>query len=422
MKIDEVVSDLVDKRDRIYATALSFSLWALVAYGVMTFSFTLGDIAREFELSKFETSTLVSSTFFGMLIGALSSGIVADYLGRKYAIVFYSIFSSLFTGLFAFSRSYSALLNFRFLSGVGYGGILPVVSTYLNEFSPKGTRGRNVVILESMWAIGSIILGIVDVSVGFKNWRVDYELALFGFVLVAMALYAKESPKFVFVRGGKEALEKLLNRRIREEIEEIPKERIPLKALFKRDYIRITLMIWVVWFVLSFVYYGLFIYLPNIFKAKGVGEIGSTWFTFFMMIAQLPGYLSAAYFIERIGRKRSLTIYLLGTGISALAFALAKNIAGFLTSALLTSFFCLGAWGLTYAYTPELYPTPFRGTANGSAGTMTRIGGMVAPYAMTYLMSGGKVFGALLLLSSMSVISAVIVWIFGVETKGKDIG
>jgi len=81
-----------------------------------------------------------------------------------------------------------------------------------------------------------------------------------------------------------------------------------------------------------------------------------------MMVAQLPGYLSAAYFIERLGRKKSLALYFLGMAVTAILWALVTNTVQLIVVTLLLSFFTLGVWGLVYAYTPELYPTSMRGT------------------------------------------------------------
>ncbi len=64
-----------------------------------------------------------------------------------------------------------------------------------------------------------------------------------------------------------------------------------------------------------------------------------------MTLAQLPGYFTAAWFIEKFGRKFVLVSYLIGTAVSALKFGNADTLAVLLTSGMILSFFNLGAWG-----------------------------------------------------------------------------
>ncbi len=96
---------------------------------------------------------------------------------------------------------------------------------------------------------------------------------------------------------------------------------------------------------------------------KGFSMIQSFEYVLIMTLAQLPGYFSAAWLIEKAGRKMVLTVYLLGTAVSAYFFGSAESLALLLASGMFLSFFNLGAWGALYAYTPEQYPTSIRGPA-----------------------------------------------------------
>ena len=97
-----------------------------------------------------------------------------------------------------------------------------------------------------------------------------------------------------------------------------------------------------------------------------------------MTLAQLPGYFTAAWFIERLGRKFVLVTYLIGTACSAYLFGVADSLTVLIVAGMLLSFFNLGAWGALYAYTPEQYPTVIRGTGAGMAAAFGRIGGILS--------------------------------------------
>ncbi|PLV55518.1 MFS transporter [Thermotoga sp. SG1] len=420
-RIDEIVEKYVDRKTQRKFLILTSIAWMFDAAGVMLLSFVLPYVIEEWKLTSTQGATIASATFLGMLLGALSVGFVADLLGRKTSNLFFFVVTITFTFLSGFSKSLSALVVLRALSGFGYGGLMPSFNAYLSEFTSTGLRGRYLVLLESSWAVGSILIGLFAVFV-LPNWRWIFWIFGFGYVFVPVFSKMPETPKYALLKGGKSALERVLGRKVEEEIVPPKKEKVPIVSLLKKEHLKDTVLIWSVWFVVSFVYYALFTWAPRIFSSQGISVLKSSWFTFYMMVAQLPGYLSAAYFIEKWGRKISLGVYFIGTGAAALLWANVRGDVSLLAFAMVLSFFCLGVWGLVYAYTPELYPTPLRGTGNGAAGVWARIAGMIAPYYTGFMMEKGKsIAETLSWISAMAVAAGIAVLIFGRETKGRYI-
>ncbi len=124
-----------------------------------------------------------------------------------------------------------------------------------------------------------------------------------------------------------------------------------VKSVWARQYIRPTVMLSIVWFCVVFSYYGMFLWLPSVMLLKGFSMIQSFEYVLLMTLAQLPGYFSAAWLIEKAGRKWILVVYLIGTAGSAYFFGTADSLSLLLTAGVLLSFFNLGAWGVLYAYT-----------------------------------------------------------------------
>ena len=116
----------------------------------------------------------------------------------------------------------------------------------------------------------------------------------------------------------------------------------------------------------------MFLWLPSVMVGKGFSLISSFKYVLIMTLAQLPGYFTAAWFIEKLGRKFVLITYLIGTAASAFVFGNADSITVLLVSGMFLSFFNLGAWGALYAYTPEQYPAIIRGTGTGMAAAVGR--------------------------------------------------
>ncbi len=141
-----------------------------------------------------------------------------------------------------------------------------------------------------------------------------------------------------------------------------------------------------------------------------------------MTLAQLPGYFTAAWLIERAGRKFVLATYLLGTAASALFFGNAETLQLLLISGALLSFFNLGAWGALYAYSPEQYPTAIRATGSGMAAAVGRIGGIFGPLLIGSLLAAGYGFGLVFGIFCGAIIIGVLAVVFlGTETKQMEL-
>ncbi|OAA29739.1 MFS transporter [Kosmotoga arenicorallina S304] len=421
MNIDRVVEKYVSGKKQAFMLFFTSLEWMFVAAGVMVLSLTLPDILKELPDAMSVKGTIASSVFVGMLIGAFSSGLFSDLFGRRWANISYLIIGTLFTFLTGCAKTSGNFITFRLISGIGYGGLLPVVNAYLTEFTAIRIRGRFLTLLESSWAIGSILMGLFVVfTLGTLGWRWSYYgLSIISTLLLIIIFSLPESPKIAYLKKGKTGLEKVLGAKVSEEIEITKRVKVPLLSLFDREYLSQTIMVWTLWFSVSFIYYGLFVWAPKIFSSKGITAHSSLWYTFFMLVMQLPGYLLAAYLIEKIGRKKSTAFFFIGTGLSALLMASVASQTALIFSSIVISVFCLGAWGMVYAYTPELYPTKMRALGNGSSGVMARIAGILAPYYTALVMDKTNSITVVMIpMAIMAFISGILALAIGRETKG----
>lgn len=427
MKIEEFLEKKVKRNTQIKLLIVSSLFWATAAAGVMVMSLTLPKISAFYNIPQTKTSLIASFTFLGMLVGATIFGNLADYFGRKALITATLILAAVFTALTGVTLNFNLLLVVRFMAGLGMGGLLPVVNAYLAEFSPKFVRGRNLVLLEASWAIGSIIIGIVAVTVGKVKWQIDYYVFILTLAFLLALIKIPESPKFLLKKKRIEALKENLKQIGIQEIPEIEFEeektyKVPIANLFKKGFTGRTLMVWYMWFAISFAYYGFFSWLPKIIsKLINTTLTTSTLYVFTLLVMQLPGYLLAAYFVEKIGRKITLFVSFLLTGIMAYFFARSGSNTTLLINGSLMTIFCMSAWGVVYAYTPELFPTEFRASANGSAGSWARVAGIIAPLYISILFNKNLIF-AITFLGIILLIAAMWVLIKGVETRAKEIG
>jgi len=192
--------------------------------------------------------------------------------------------------------------------------------------------------------------------------------------------------------------------------------------IWSLQFARRTLVLWLLWFGIVYSYYGIFTWLPSLMVGQGYTVIKSFEYVLIMTLAQLPGYFSAAYLVDRIGRKTTLASFLGLSAVSAYFFGQGGTPQTVLLWGSLMSFFNLGAWGVVYTYTPELYPTRIRAFGSGWAAAVGRIGGILAPTVVGYMITGEQGFSQVFMMfTGVMLVVAVIVWIAGEETKGKSL-
>lgn len=371
--------------------------WAADAMEVLLIAFALPAISQEWNLTNTQKGMLGTAIFLGMLLGAWTWGWLSDRIGRKTGFISTVAIDSIFGLLSAFSPSFAWLLVLRMITGFGVGGTLPVDYSIFAEYLPVKKRGRYLVLLEAFWALGTIAAaGLAWLVVPRLGWRWLLALsAIPGLVVFLIRRQIPESPRYLLVHGQPEQARQILEQVARENqtvLEQgellAPAITTPsrVKDLWRPGLARTTFLLWVIWFCISLGYYGVFTWLPSYFKLKGMALLPVYQNTFLLALAQLPGYFSAAYLVERLGRRITLGFYLVTSGLFTYLFAMATSVNLVVGMAVWMSFFTLGAWGALYAFTPEAYPTTIRTTGIGAASGMTRIAGAIAPSLGAVLM------------------------------------
>ncbi|MGP3560056.1 MFS transporter [Geobacillus sp. BK01] len=379
--------------------------WLFDAMDVGMLSFLMAALQKDWNLTAGQVGWIGSINSIGMAVGALMFGLLADRIGRKNVFILTLLLFSLGSGLSALTTTLAAFLALRFLIGMGLGGELPVASTLVSEAVPAADRGRVVVLLESFWAGGWLLAAVISYFViPAYGWRTALWLAAIpALYAIYLRLRLPDSPRFAAARKEETVWRNIVN-------------------VWSAPYRKETVMLWLLWFCVVFSYYGMFLWLPSVMVMKGFSLIKSFEYVLIMTLAQLPGYFSAAWLIERAGRKFVLITYLLGTAASAYFFGTAESLIGLMASGMFLSFFNLGAWGALYAYTPEQYPTSIRATGAGMAAAFGRIGGIFGPLLVGSLVAQGVPVAAIFTLFCLSVLVAVLaVAVLGKETKQQEL-
>ena len=410
--------------------------WLFDSMDTGLISFVLPVLAREWGLSPEQVGWIGSVGLIGMALGAVLAGTVADKFGRKNVFAATVILYSVSTGLCAVAWSYESLLVFRFLVGFGLGGELPVAATLMSEYAPSHLRGRFIVLLESFWGVGWLVAALISYLLIPKfGWQVAFIIgALPALYVFLIRLHMPESIRYLISKGKVDearqiilSLEKKLGVASKPFDNEFLDEATPIFklnvfTLWTKTFRVRTLMLWIAWFGIVFSYYGIFMWLPSIVFAQGFEVVKTFEYVLIMTLAQLPGYITAAFLVDIIGRRYTLSIFLLMSGVCAYFFGNSTAAYEILGWGAAMSFFNLGAWGVIYTYTPELYPTAIRALGSGWAAGFGRIGGMTAPMLVGILLAGGAYMNSIFLMfASVFVIVSIIVLSLGIESKKKSL-
>jgi putative MFS transporter len=406
-------------------------VWAADAMQVLAVGFTAPSIAASFGLSvpqALQTGTLF---FLGMLLGAAGFGRLADRIGRRRVLLVTVACDGVFGLLSAFAPSFEALLVLRLLTGIAVGGTLPVDYAMMAEFLPPRSRGRWLVMLEGFWAIGTLAIALAAWALHAAGtpeaWRWLFVLtaapALIG---IWLRLWIPESPLHLLRQGrepeARAVLARVLaaNRRppLAPQDRLAPPEAPAGERLLSPALRRLSLLVLPTWFLVSLAYYGIFTWMPARLAGEGFGFVRGYGFLVLVALAQLPGYALAAWGVEAWGRRPTLVAFLLLSAGACTLFVVADGPALIATSLLAMSFALLGTWGALYAFTPELYPTGARATGMGAAGAAARLGGLLAPSALAFLVaeSLGATVG---LLAACLLLAALLAALIGAETRGQ---
>ncbi|MCU0071917.1 MFS transporter [Pseudomonas koreensis] len=408
-------------------------------------TFLLGSIKAEFGLSSAEAGLLASSSFFGMVLGASLSGLLADRFGRKPVFQWSIVLWGVASYLCSTAQTVESLTLFRILLGIGMGMEFPIAQSMLSELIPAQRRGRYIALMDGFWPLGFVAAGVLSYFLlPLIGWRdIFLVLAVPAVFVLAIRFFIPESPRWLEQAGRHEAADKVL-RAIEARVQVslgvtklpepvcLPRSVTPpghflsaLKQIWSPLYRQRTTMIWSLWFFALLGFYGLTSWLSALLQQSGFAVTQSVYYTVLISLGGIPGFLMAAWLVERWGRKPVCIVTLLGGGVMAFLYGQSAvfggNVALLISTGLLMQFFLFGMWAVLYTYTPELYPTSARATGSGFASAIGRVGSLLGPLVtgLVFPITGqGGVFalGALCF-----AIAAGVVWLFGMETRGKTL-
>lgn len=407
-------------------------------------AFLLPVVSKLWHLTSAQTGLVASSTYIGYFFGAFLSGVLADVIGRRRimmtALAIYCV-ASLAS---ATAHDWHTFFALRIVAGFGSGAETVVIAPFLAEFVPRRYRGMFCGALVGFMSFGylsSSILGFAVVRNFADGWRY---LAVITSLPVVMLLWWRrtlpESPRWLESQGRTDEANGIVS-----QIEAwfagkgialpavatagAPPAAAPVGggalrnvlALWSPRLARTTAVSWLMWFSVAFAYYSFFSWIPSLLVKQGLTMTTSFGYSIAIYGAQIPGYFSAAWLNERIGRKGVVASYMLLGGIAAITLAFSHTGIEIMVAGIALSFFMNGAFAGVYAYTPEVFPTTVRTTGTGSSSSFGRIGSVSAPILVGLVYPQFGFLGVFAMTTTVLLIGACVVFFLGIETRNRSL-
>ncbi|KAL6657751.1 hypothetical protein ACP70R_005531 [Stipagrostis hirtigluma subsp. patula] len=446
---DEALSRLGFGRFQALLLGVLGTGWVAEAMEIMMLSFVGPSVKEEWGVSGEAEGLVTSVVFVGMLVGACVGGLVSDRYGRRpptrarVAFLFTALVAGISGFLCAFSPNYASLLALRFIVGIGLGGS-HVLPTWFLEFVPAESRGFWMAVFASFWTVGTVLEALLAWAImPILGWR--WLLALSSspcfIVLIFFGLVPK-SPRYLCSRG-KTSDAMLVLERIGiinnsalppGTLTSDPKRRFDtnheasitallltpedslrigihddtsfksngfnaFQALWSRDLIRSTLLLWLVNFASYFAYYAIVLLTSEVsndrrscasVRQHPMQPKDSNLYTNVLVtsFAEFPGYLLAALLADKVGRRMSMG------GMILLCCASLAPLA--------------------------VYPTFCRNTGVGVSTSIGRFGSIVAPVLTITLLENCHKKEAVIVMDLLLFSAGVACALFPHETKGRE--
>lgn len=401
--------------------------YAAEGLDMLLLSFVLVFIIKDFSLTTVQAGNLTLATTIGMLVGSYLFGFLADMFGRIRMMSLTILLFSVATASIYFATEYWHLLGLRFLVGMGVGGEFGIGMAIVTETWSKKMRARATSGVAFGWQLGVLTASLLPaLIVPHFGWRAVF---LVGLIPALLAFYVRKSLTEPKLWEAKQARKKLLMKKeqqgtidAQEQIELNGMKKFPLRKLFANKKITLTTIgLITMSFVQNFGYYGIFTWMPTILSDKyGFSLAKASGWMFISTIGMLIGIGVFGVLADRIGRRKTFTIYYIGgTVYCMIYFFFLTDATSLLWGSALLGFFANGMMGGFGAILAENYPSEARSTAeNFIFGTGRGLAGF-GPTIIGAIAVGGNMMGAMSLIFCIYPIGLIMMLLFVPETKGK---
>lgn len=416
----------------LLGTLLLFDSW-----DVGLISYVAPVLAKEWHLGSLFLGTVLSAGYAGQFFGALLCGALAERWGRVPVLYLAVIIMSVLSITCAFLHSAELMIAVRFVQGIAIGGALPVAASYINEIAPSQQRGRYFSVFQSLAMSGYVWAALFSVLIiPHLGWR--WMFIIGGLPILGLPfVWAKlpESPRWLARKGRLVEVDRALAKLGARSLPPLATtglaydEPAPAKpgvaALFQPAIRGQTLTVMALWFLVSFVSFGLVTWVPTllttVFKmplrdALAVGAANSV---LFLIAAPL-----AALVLDRFGRRPPAIVagMLSVVALVTLTFLNERQLALVVGMLILGKLSSAVGSVILWPFSAETFPTRVRALGLGVVSSLGRAASMMTPIVVGAILTFQKSPAAVFLVFAACGVGVCLLWWFAAaETAGRPL-
>jgi benzoate transport len=383
------------------AVGLCVLLNALDGFDVLAISFASPGIAQEWGIERGALGIVLSMEIIGMALGSFALGAVADRFGRRPTVLGCVIIVAAGMFLASTARGVESLSVYRFLTGIGIGGMLAAINAIAAEFSSNRRRNLAVTLFAAGYPLGAISGGMIATQLLVDgSWRSVFTL---GGVLTAACIplvlwLMPESVSYLVERQPPNALARIndtLRRLGHRAIEALPPLAARLRKnsfveLFSPELARTTVLLTIAYFAHIMTFYYMLKWIPKIVVDMGYVPAAAGGVLVWANVGGATGAILFSVLTQRVGLRSLVIGALLLTAVMVVLFGRSPADLGKLSLlAAGTGFFCnAGIVGL-YAMFAQSFPAKIRASGTGFVIGVGRAGAALGPIAAGFLYQAG---------------------------------
>jgi AAHS family benzoate transporter-like MFS transporter len=368
-----------------------FLILVLDGYDLAVVGAALPSIMKDMGVDATRAGFMASSALFGMMFGAIFFGTLADKLGRPKMIVICIFLFSVFTAAAGLTKDPITFSVTRFIAGLGIGGVLPIATAQMAEFSPVAIRARLVTLVFAGYSVGGILVALMGKQlIEAYGWPSVFFAAGLPVLLIPFILKTMPESMPFLIRRGRDADLRDIVRKLVPNYPLHPQEQFmvpaedraddaPVKHLFHEGRGFSTVMIWIAFFCGLFMVYALSSWLTKLMAMAGYSLGSALTFVLVFNAGAMVGAVLGGWLGDKYNIKYVLVAFYAVGAISLTLMGYTKSTELLFVVVFIVGASSLGTQLVAYAYAGEFYPTAIRSTGVGFASGIGRLGAILAP-------------------------------------------
>jgi len=365
----------------------------LDGFDAQIIGFVAPTLIQEFKIQPAALATTFSAGLFGILVGCLLLAPFADWLGRRWLIIFSIFLVGAATLLTSRVETLHELEIMRFVTGIGLGACMPNALALTAEYAPSRMRGTLTTWMFTGFSLGALAGGVLAAHlIPYTGWR---SLFVIGGVLplalaVTMMASLPESVRYLAARGGRSTTIASILTRIKADPQVTPsslfviaeenQRGFTLPHLFTGGRAVGTLTIWGIFFLMLFDVFLLASWTPTILASAGLTRDSAVLVGAMQQAGSVIATILLGPLFDRIGFYRSLAPLLIASAVGVLVMGMAgASLPVLNAAALFAGAGIMGGQTAAIIVAGAFYPTFIRATGVGWGLGIGRVGAIIGP-------------------------------------------